>query len=1572
MASGGDLKSQLKKPIKKLLRRYRSPSGTPPIADDQSVEQDSAHDASEVSSIAAASSHADPLSSVADTQIIRPSVGALPADQHHSVAALQVPCLVIPVEPLREPAPASPIATSEPTSLSQELWNAAYSALEVEEAELVEIYVKTLREVLGGETGEADATDTLKEMEDPKRRQEYMGELVRKGQERIKRASRVATKVGSFADFVLSSKGIVDLTLKAVPQAAPAALPWAGVCLGLEILRNPAQEMNSNLEGIAYVISRMDWYCALTKLVLNRNVADSDVYQEVVSQLKTNIIQLYKALLLYQIKSIISYYRNRFGHFFRHLVKLDDWEGSIQHAKDIENAVRADIDQYYQGHTKTSLDKLSHNADKQTTLLGNIRQDIHTFISQEKAASRDKDEADCRRDLFVVNPQHDMKRIENNKDDLLDSAYEWIFDTPEYEMFSSWDSDGLESPQPQILWLKGRAGTGKTMLMIGLIRRLSSRSAALAPWVSYFFCQGTDSKLRNATAVLRSLIWLLLLQQRHLISHLLREYKDSGASLFTDQNSFFALSEVFKNMLKDDKLLPVYFAIDALDECLEGREQLIALISDTLTLSKEVKWLLSSRPEVEVPPELRPATSFVEINTKSLKHPVKAYIKYKLDTLRERVGYDNEVLDELSEIVQERAGNTFLWVALAFKTLGKRNGGYAIEIMSEMPAGLSELYEHMIDRIARCEKSMPSDCKKVLKAAFLAFRPLSFSELSVVTGLRIDITEDAVEECGSFFAVSDEIANFIHQSAKDFLKDVYNPKQDSDWAALGHPDFVQRSLSVISVSHREDYKLEPGTEAKDIIRPDPDPLAKLQYFYVSWIGHIMLCLNNEQRCILRDLMAEVLKFLQQGFLSWLESLSILGEVSDGLLSLNELVQIVEARPDMDPGLVEFLKDAYMFFSRNSSIIHQAPLQVYGGALVFSPTMSKVRHQYWDKRVPFVERKLYFKDHWDDHQTIYEHRSVSRSIAFLPDKTLASALLDGTVQFYDAATGAHRQTLDLQERRIDSMAVSRGGESLAIGLWRKVQLWDVATRVCRRTFEGHTSWVRAVAFSPDDTTLASASEDKTVRLWHLAGDMRYQTLEGHTGAVAAVAFSPNSQTLVSGSEDGTVRLWDAATGELQKTIESRMERVYAVAFSPDNKTLAVGGRMLIDYGPVSLWDVATGAHIHSLEQNSRAITAVAFSPDGGMLASASDDRAVRLWAITSTTSEFYRKPVGGLKEVHTAPAVSPVRTFKGHTGGIVAVAFSPNGKTLASASNDGTVRIWDITPAWPSRDRPKERSDPVIAVALSPNGKSLVSLLESGLLELWDLATTQPNCTVEEYPFDVSDWAKVRGMTLAHSLRGIMIAFNLGDRIYLLDKTTHLLKRKILKIRNVRDVMLSPDSKMLAFISDYCKLWLWDLTTKPPKGRVLLSYDVKEIEFLPDSKMPASISVGGTPKLWDLTAVSASLEGRLLLQEWHLDTMVFSPNSRILKTASKDGTNVQNWDVATGLRLPSHDWPLRDHRQNETPEYGISNDHCWITSNGKNLLLIPGEYRQISRRSFAIQGSIVALVRDKGGLVVMEF
>ncbi|KAI0191868.1 hypothetical protein F4808DRAFT_381284 [Astrocystis sublimbata] len=1108
---------------------------------------------------------------------------ARPADRVIPIAAPETPSQASPNEP--EPKPTT-IATTERSnpalSISQELWNAAYSRLEVSDAKLVKSYVKILEKELEDQT---DGSSTIA-MEDAGQREKQLRELIAKGQEKTSKVNARTQKLGEIVDYTLSTKGVVDLVIKAVPQAAPAALPWAGVCLALQMLKKPGEVVKSIRTGIEHVNSRMDWYCASVKYLLNKDNIGHHDFQEIMDQLKLNVIALYTAILSYQMKSICSYYHQQTSEFFRNMFVSNDWRGDLRLVTDAEDTLRADADQYYKEQTKFFM-----------RTLGNT---IMEFTSGQKNIQRDQNESALYRDLRVIDPQHDMERIEKNKDELLDDAYQWVFDTKEYATFADWEHSGLDCSARQLLWIQGPAGTGKTMLMIGLIRHFSQQSAATSPPVSFFFCQNTDDDLKTATAVLRSLVWLLLLQQPHLISHLLEKHKVSGASLFQDKNAFFALSTVLLDMLKDSRLPSVYLAVDALDECsLDEQENIIGFISKSLKVSRKVKWLLSSRPEVRCPADIENFMCCIELDETNLEHPVKAYIQYKLHSLEKEKGYSIEIADKIKEVVYRKAGNTFLWVALVLKYLSKEDddGSYAIDLIEQVPPGLFELYNHMLDRIEQNHKLLSQDCKKILKVAYLALRPLRFSELAKFADLLPSRVVSAVGKCGSFVTTNGETVNLIHLSAKEYLEVRYKAE-----GAQGHMEIAKRSLHAISLVERNMCGLTYDSRPEGMTTLDQGELPELRYSVTYWINHLLASKKDS------EYLEMLSTFLDKDFLHWLEILSLSGVVRDGVIAFRKLLQFARSQKAMD-GLLERLLDAYNFASSHEKTIEQAPLQTYNSALLFSPTRSKVREQYWEDWPSFIEMAAGKLDCWgEEHQFPGQHTGSIYAIVFSPNgKTIATGSDDKTVRIWSADTGEHLKTLEGHTATFGNIKFSPNGNIIASSSMNEtVRLWSVDTGKQLQVLK-HNGII-VIAFSPDSKTLASGSIDKTVRIWSVDTGKQLQVLK-HNDGIIVIAFSPDSKTLASGSAARTVRIWSVDTGKQLQVLEGHTDSLQTVVFSPNGKTLASGS---VDK-TVRIWSVDTGTQLQVLE-HTRVIMAMAFSPDGKVFASGTENADVVFWSV----------------------------------------------------------------------------------------------------------------------------------------------------------------------------------------------------------------------------------------------------------------------------------------------------------------------------------------------------------------------
>ncbi|KFZ11042.1 hypothetical protein V502_07775 [Pseudogymnoascus sp. VKM F-4520 (FW-2644)] len=437
----------------------------------------------------------------------------------------------------------------------------------------------------------------------------------------------------------------------------------------------------------------------------------------------------------------------------------------------------------------------------------------------------------------------------------------------------------------------------------------------------------------------------------------------------------------------------------------------------------------------------------------------------------------------------------------------------------------------------------------------------------------------------------------------------------------------------------------------------------LQYACKFWVSH--LCRGKDIFLINVDLQNQVYNFLTGYLLCWLEALSLLQLIQDGINSLKSLEHLV-GNVMGSQKLWGLVHDANRFILDYRTDIEHFPLHIYSNALQRSRSgsMKEIhipRLQNWSE--------LRGGEIWGTQKTILEgHAAMVSDIAFSPDgKLLATASVDSTVRLWGLAT---QKTLHLltHDNSVEAIAFSRDGKLLACAANRDsyswtLKLWDPATGKELQTqspIKG-IGFVNSIAFSPDGNFLASSS-GRVVRLWNPATGYLLEILQ-HDSEPQSITFSPDGKLLASGGGDGIVKLWDPHTGCEMGTFKVYNRRISAIAFSPDSQLLASAS---FDDNAVNIWDLVRGKERQTFVGHTEGITSVAFSPDGKLLASASYDKMVKLWDPSTGRAQGM---IVGRSEFETPIAFSP----DGNLLAFAADALTPSG----SLANKGTVELWEL-------------------------------------------------------------------------------------------------------------------------------------------------------------------------------------------------------------------------------------------------------------------------------------------------------
>jgi WD40 repeat protein/tRNA A-37 threonylcarbamoyl transferase component Bud32 len=461
--------------------------------------------------------------------------------------------------------------------------------------------------------------------------------------------------------------------------------------------------------------------------------------------------------------------------------------------------------------------------------------------------------------------------------------------------------------------------------------------------------------------------------------------------------------------------------------------------------------------------------------------------------------------------------------------------------------------------------------------------------------------------------------------------------------------------------------------------------------------------------------------------------------------------------------------------------------------------------------------------------VLKHQQPIKLVAFAPgDKTIVTITYEGNIQQWDATSGARRGE-PADHPNFRAADWSPDGRWLATGAGDgSVRIWDAASLKVVHVLR-HPSSVDAVAFSPDGQTLLTGSADKIGRLWNVQNGERFGLTAFHRQALTVAAFSPDGTHIVTGDADGVLQLRRLRSTNPRCLELAHRAYVGVVRVSPDGRT-AVSATKPLDgtEAEVQFWDPTTG-EAKRRWTSPGIVTSVAFSPDGRIIATGSSDQTALVIDVAS-----------GKK---LCPALR-------HDGWVHAVAFNPAGTRLLTACEDGYARIWEV-PTGRCLEPALRHEQAVVAVAFSPDGTLALTGSADGTAKLWEVATGR-----QRHVFAHSDY--------------------------------------------VRCVAFSPDGKIALSASNDHTARLWDVRSGSPVGRPLVHQDqLLCAVFSPGGDTVLTGSRDKTAQLWSVATTSQL--GPALVHLGPVFAVAYSPDRATVATASGDAT-ARLWDIATSRPL----------------------------------------------------------------------
>ncbi len=557
-------------------------------------------------------------------------------------------------------------------------------------------------------------------------------------------------------------------------------------------------------------------------------------------------------------------------------------------------------------------------------------------------------------------------------------------------------------------------------------------------------------------------------------------------------------------------------------------------------------------------------------------------------------------------------------------------------------------------------------------------------------------------------------------------------------------------------------------------------------------------------------------------------------------------------------------------------------------------------------------------------TLPSREASAFDVSFSPDGTQISVAnrLAGKVEIWDSSFTHPIHTFDVGTKKVLAATFTRDGRRIVTGDYEgRLKIWNVADGAMIVNRDAHKEGIGRIAISPDGLLIATAGRDEHVRLWGAVSGDPVHDLTGHAASVEGLAFSPDSQTLVTGAEDQSIRIWNVGTGECIKVLRppegAAKTGTSALAFSPDGKTMYSGG---LDRS-LRVWDVESWKVTSSTYEVPGYPYAIVPAPDGKTIYFANDAVEVRdatdghlLRTITQpdgtrralALSPDGRRLVtasmrGRVSLLETSPGAGRT-SFETDSPFYCELAFSPDGRTLAGPGK-GTSVVLRKVGRWDEHADLLGHTSSPLATAFSPDGGFLATGSFGGEVFLWDLAAGATIARIK-----TESGRGVIALRMSPDGRSLLV-ITADPRVIVysipgLVPANELDLSPLGKISGrILSAAWSPDSQIVSLGTAAEVLGIWRISQGPTAGlnkpeRTVAIHDAQSsLVFSLDGK---KLIAGLDKSIAVIDAATGQVDRRLLGHTQPTDGLVFA-DDRTLVSASRDRT-IRLWNWPGGVPL----------------------------------------------------------------------